>query len=75
MESKFDILGVSSRAIEWLIKFAYLRDISFIDDENVYEIYVTADYFGVLGLMKACVEYIGKILSPANCIGLWLFSR
>jgi hypothetical protein len=74
-EHEFDLLGIPSYAVEWLIRFAYLRDISFIDECNVYEIYVTADYFGVLGLMKACVDFIGKILSSINCISVWLIAR
>jgi hypothetical protein len=61
--------------MDWIIKFTYLRDVSFLDDSNVFEIYAVADYFGMLGLMKACVEFIIKILSPKNCVGFWFMGR
>jgi BTB/POZ domain len=74
-ENVFDIIDVSSQVFEWLISFAYLRNVTFINEKNVFEIYMIADYFGVLGLMKACVDYILKLISPATCIGWWLIGR
>lgn len=74
-ETMFDIMEVSSSSIERIIKYAYLRDTSFIDESNVNEIYIISDYFGVLGLMKACINFIIKTLSPVNCIGFWIIAR
>lgn len=74
-ERSFDIMEVPSYAVEWIINFAYLRDTSFIDASNACEIYIVADYFGVGGLMKACVDFMSKILTPENCIGYWLMAR
>jgi hypothetical protein len=74
-ENTFDIMEVPSKYIKWIIKFAYLRDSSFISSTNVNELYVIADHFGVLGLMKACIKFIVKNLSPENCIYYWLLSR
>ncbi|XP_070497155.1 kelch-like protein 10 [Chironomus tepperi] len=74
-ENTFDIPEFPSNFIEWIIKFAYLRDTSFIDVKNVSEMYAIADYFGMVSLMKACINFIIKILSPENCIGYWIMSR
>lgn len=74
-ENIFDIPEIPSSSIEWIIKFAYLRDTSFIDESKVIEIYVIADYYGIIGVMKACINLIIKKLSPLNCIGYWNMAR
>lgn len=61
--------------MERIIRFAYLRDVSGVDESNVVETMVSADYFGVLGLLKFCIEFIINILSPENCVIFWLMSR
>lgn len=74
-ETTFDVVELSSDSIEWIIKFAYLRDVSFINDSNAKEILIIADYFGILRLLKTCVDFIIKALTPENCIGYWLTAR
>ena len=74
-ENTFDIPEVPSDSMEWIIKFAYLRDTSFIDVTNVVQIYIIADYFGIFGITKACINFIIKILSPVNCIGYWIMAK
>lgn len=61
--------------MEEIIQYAYLRDVSGINDSNVAEMLFVSDYFGVLGLMKYCIDYIIRTLSPENCIIVWLMSR
>ena len=61
--------------MEKLISFAYLRDVREINDGNVYEMYATSDYFGMMGLMKYCVDYMINMLKPENCVGLMLMGR
>ncbi|KAG5672663.1 hypothetical protein PVAND_002774 [Polypedilum vanderplanki] len=73
--NEFFIAGVSKQVMENIIKYVYLRDCSFLNDSNVYEIYVISDYFGINGLMKVCVDFIITLISPKNCIALWLFAR
>lgn len=61
--------------MEKLISFAYLRDVREINDGNVYEMYATSDYFGMMGLMKYCVDYMINMLKPENCVSLMLMAR
>lgn len=61
--------------MEWIIKYVYLRDYSFLTESNVFEVFVVSDYFGMNGLMKACVDFIIALITHENCIKLWLFSR
>lgn len=69
------VVGVSSKEMEIVIKYAYLRDLSDIDKTNVVEIMIVSDYFGMLGLMKFCINFIINMLSSQNCIIFWLMSR
>ena len=69
------IIGVSSTTMELIIKFAYLRDVSAINESNVVEMQMISDFFGIQGLMKYCIDFIIKNLSPHNCIIMWLMSR
>lgn len=69
------LVGVSAAILEKIINYAYLRDVSCINESNVVEIMMTADFMGVPGLTKHCIDFIIKILSPKNCIIYWLMSR
>lgn len=68
-------VGVSPEAMERIIRFAYLREVHTINETNVWETLITADYFAVLGLLKHCIKFVIAMLSPANCITFWLMSR
>jgi hypothetical protein len=61
--------------MELVIKFAYLRDVSGINDTNVVEMLIVSDYLGVLVLMKHCIDFIIRNLSPKNCVIMWMLSR
>jgi kelch-like protein 10 len=69
------VVGVSSPTMELIIKFAYLRDVSGVTEANVVEMLMVTDYFGMLGLLKYCIDYIIRSLSPENCVIMWLMSR
>jgi hypothetical protein len=60
---------------EKILRFAYLRDVAGVNRENVLELLIVSDYLGVLGLVKFCIEFAIKMMSPENCIVLWLLSR
>lgn len=68
-------VGVSPEAMERIIRFAYLREVHTVNETNVWETLITADYFSVLGLLKHCIKFVIAMLSPANCISFWLMSR
>lgn len=73
---KTDVLlpGVSSNMMNLLLEYAYLRSIS-INNENVYQLLVTADYLNVLGVLELCCEYLRQNLAPENCISVMRFAR
>lgn len=61
--------------MELILKFAYLRDVSGVNETNVHEMLMTSDFLGVLGLMKFCIKFIIKTMTSENCVILWLMSR
>ncbi|XP_034181650.1 kelch-like protein 10 isoform X1 [Osmia lignaria lignaria] len=73
---KTDVLlpGVSSNMMNLLLEYAYLRSIS-INNENVYQLLVTADYLNVLGVLELCCEYLKQNLAAENCISVMRFAR
>lgn len=60
--------------MEQIINYAYLRQCEF-DEINVHEMFAIADYCGVSGLMRRCIDFMIKILAPHNCISLMLFGK
>lgn len=69
------IIGVSAATMNKIIRYAYLRDVSGINQTNVVEMMMATDYLGVLGLMKYCINFIIQMLSPQNCVIFWLMAR
>lgn len=69
------VVGVPSAIFEQIIRYAYLRDVTAINDSNVREILITADYFGIVGLLKYCIEFIITTMTTENCVIMWLMSR
>lgn len=66
---------VRSEIMEVIIQYAYLRNIKPINGDNVREVMFWSDFLGVLGLMKHCIDFIIKTLSPENCVINWLMSK
>jgi len=73
--TSFELPLVPSRVIEKIVDYAYLRAGVNLDDADPFEIYVTADYFGMTGLMKYCEDTLIHSLVPDNCLKYWLFAR
>lgn len=69
------IAGVKPAMMDLIINYAYLRDLTKIDENNVFDMLFISDYLGILGLMKYCIDYVINILSPENCVMIWLMSR
>ncbi|XP_076181587.1 kelch-like protein 10 isoform X1 [Ptiloglossa arizonensis] len=73
---KTDVLlpGVSSNMMNLLLEYAYLRSIN-VNNENVCQLLVTADYLNILGVLDLCCEFLKKNLAPENCITVMRFAR
>lgn len=67
------IPGVSCFAITKIIEYSYLRTCD-LNEKNVYEILVVADYVAMIGLVQLCVHFLTKSLSPTNSIGIMRFA-
>lgn len=66
--------GVSMPAMQAIIDFAYTRSAR-ITDDNATDIIAVAHYIGLLGLEDVCASHIISMLTPANCVNLWLELR
>lgn len=68
------IPGIRSSIMEEIISYAYLRSCK-IDSGNVHELYAVGDYCGILGLMRHCVNFMIRTLTPENCVSLMNFGK
>ncbi|KAH8283387.1 hypothetical protein KR054_002070 [Drosophila jambulina] len=68
------IPGISASIMNGVIQYAYLRQTN-INDENVHELLICADYVGMVGLVKQCKEYLSHTLTPENCVSIMGFAR
>lgn len=66
--------GVSSDMMRTLLTYIYLRKLN-VDENNVYELLMTADYLSILGVLEVCCQFLESKLNPLNCIGVMLFAR
>lgn len=68
------IPGVSAEIMETIIDYAYTTETT-ITAENVEEILPAADQFHVVGLIKACCDFLFSEMAPENCIGIRKFAN
>ncbi|XP_018329574.1 kelch-like protein 10 [Agrilus planipennis] len=73
-KSIVNLPGVSSDMLHSLLSYIYLRKLD-INDENVYQFLITADYLSLLGVLEVCCKYLEFKLNPVNCIKILLFAR
>lgn len=57
-----------------LLEYAYLRTLD-INNDNVCQLLITADYLNIIGVLDLCCNYLTENLVPANCIGILRFAR
>lgn len=74
LQHEVKIHDVSLQAMEVIINYAYTKDV-LITAGNAEEIFAAADRFNVLGLLKECIDFFSKEISPENCIGFLRFAR
>ncbi|XP_034036461.1 kelch-like protein 10 [Thalassophryne amazonica] len=59
----------SPEIMQLIIEFAYTNTVLMTDD-NVEEIFYAADYYGIAGLIHACITFLEEHLCPQNCINI-----
>jgi hypothetical protein len=57
-----------------LVTYAYTRQCH-VTAANVEELLPVADHYHVLGVVKACCDFLLNHLTPINCIGIRNFAR
>lgn len=65
---------VRSDILQNIVDFVYARVVD-INEKNVIELIITADYFGYKTLVDHCANFIVNILNSENCISLMLMAR
>uniref|UniRef100_A0AAR2KHI3 BTB domain-containing protein n=1 Tax=Pygocentrus nattereri TaxID=42514 RepID=A0AAR2KHI3_PYGNA len=70
----YKIPGISAEMMSLIIDHAYTRSVT-INQENVKELLIAADYLCVLDLRQACCEFLEKQLCVENCIDIWGFAE
>ncbi|CAG0884895.1 unnamed protein product [Cyprideis torosa] len=75
-EDKRDVLipGITAEYLDLIIDYAYSRQTR-INEENVTEVLVAADQYGVEGMIKDCTAFIGERINAQNCFGILNFAR
>ena len=57
-----------------LLEYSYLRSLD-VNPKNVCQLFITADYLSVFGVLDICREYLRKNLSPEICMRVLRFAR
>ncbi|XP_044151486.1 kelch-like protein 10 [Bufo gargarizans] len=70
----YDIPGVSSETMEWILEYAYTQTVQ-ISTDNVQNLFIAADYLNILDLVRLCSEFLRSQLCPQNCIGIFKFTE
>ncbi|XP_021929393.1 kelch-like protein 10 [Zootermopsis nevadensis] len=71
-----DILlhGVRSDALKQILNYVYLREIN-IHSDNACQLFVTAKYLCVPGVVKLCGDFLKVAMDADNCTGIMQFAR
>lgn len=65
---------ISAQLMEVVIEYAYSREAK-VTSENVQELLPVADHLGILGLVKACCDFLKASITFENCIGIRNLAR
>ena len=61
-------------SIFYLAQFAYTREVA-VNADNVERLLPAADQFHVIGLIKACSDFLMAQIEHENCLGIRNFAR
>lgn len=73
-QHEISLTQVGADVMSVLIEYAYTRTAK-ITAMNVEQVLPAADQFHILGVVKACCEFLTKELTPENCIGIRKFAQ
>lgn len=68
------IPGVSAEVMRIIIDYAYTRHVD-VTPDNVEMLLPAADQFHVIGIIKACCDFLTAELAAENCIGIYKFAK
>ncbi|XP_052281875.1 kelch-like protein 10 [Dreissena polymorpha] len=72
--SQVSVPGISAELMKVIIEYAYTGRVE-VDADNVEELLAAADQFHVMGIVKACSDFLTSELTPDNCIGIHKFAK
>jgi kelch-like protein 10 len=61
--------GLTSETMNLILEYAYVRNVD-INQENVCQLLMSADYLIVPGLVELCCDFLRRVMAPENCIGI-----
>lgn len=67
------IPGISDRILKEIVEFAYTGKVQ-VDEQNVESLLSAADMLHVMGVLRACSDFLMANLSVDNCIGIYKFA-
>ncbi|XP_061455673.1 GATOR2 complex protein WDR24 isoform X4 [Rhineura floridana] len=70
----YNIPGITPDMMKLIIEYAYTRTVP-ITVDNVERLLVAADQFNVMGIVRACSEFMKCQLCLENCIGICKFTE
>uniref|UniRef100_A0A8C6PSE9 Kelch like family member 10 n=1 Tax=Nothobranchius furzeri TaxID=105023 RepID=A0A8C6PSE9_NOTFU len=69
----YDIPDMSADFLRVFVEFVYTGSLD-VTQENVWELFVAADRFDVVGILQTCCDFLEKQLTPQNCLDLYAFT-
>jgi kelch-like protein 10 len=57
-----------------ILDYVYTGQID-MNHDNVYDLFLAADYLSILCLLKVCCAFLKQTLDFQTCIGVMLFAR
>lgn len=70
----YNIPGITPDMMKLIIEYAYTRTVP-ITVDNVERLLVAADQFNVMGIVRACSDFMKCQLCLENCIGICKFTE
>ncbi|XP_060116504.1 kelch-like protein 10 isoform X2 [Heteronotia binoei] len=70
----YNIPGITPDMMKLIIEYAYTRTVP-ITVDNVERLFVAADQFNVMGIVRACSDFMKSQLCLENCIGICKFTE
>ncbi|XP_069816598.1 kelch-like protein 10 isoform X2 [Dendropsophus ebraccatus] len=60
--------------MEMILEYAYTHSVK-INQDNVENLFIAADYFNIIDLIQVCSEFMMNQLCPENSIGIYKFTE